>query len=936
MRTTQSIRCRAFIGRRRELAALDERWKALAQSSGSFVLISGEAGIGKTRLLDECLDRVRDRRGRNVVNTECIQGTQQPLGPIRALASRLASTVSLAGAAPIALRALAQLIPEQLGPDVVEANAHFPLEKEQLFGALWSFLTVICAKRSTLLTIEDIQWSDETTLEFLGYLARRMDPMRLLVIATCRSDELDRNENLLASMAQLFRARCLHRLELGPLTADEIRSIIDGTAEGHASLPEQVARDIGERSDGNPFFAEELVKHYLDHSEEVVALARLPLSIRSSITQRLVDLPPDERNIIAQAAVLGQRFDPAVLAAVLERDMSAILPALRHALDLDLLVDDGSGGRLSCGFRHALTRQTVYDSVPSFETRSLHAKILSTLEAFAESDRFIEDLAYHAWESGDVAKTIRYNERAGDAAFAVRALPEALIDYRRALEAASDAEDKARLLERSAAVERVQGHSREALDALEAALSIRLERGDINGAAGLVASIVGQRYNLGDQGALAFGERFFLEHRSMMSAAARDQLLVICARVAGALYDFGAAERLLAAVADPVALAPTTRQNWLIVQLMRHSYSGNVTEWRLNAEQVDQLLPQLAPEAVVSIEAALAMTGIVLGANEQVERALERAERLEAGWGFRGQRLYALATKASYLFQRGRLQAARACVEVLADSQDFHPARRVGALVAAHLGAALGDDTLWQRFAPDVLGEAREHLNDPDCVFILGAHAGLLARGGAVAEAQADLRAAVGSLSYASPEAMYVLINAARLLTFGELAGVDRLAAAAAAAGGGSEIGAATLALVRGTIAHREGRTSDAALCGREAAQRYALLGWPLLEAAAHELAGEESNALRLYRQCGADADVRRLSGLGEVSDVRETVLSSRELEVAELVAEGLKNAEIAKRLDVGKKTVEKHIASAFDKLGLRSRSQLAGFIAEMRKAEKR
>src|SRR5215467_11422144 len=134
MRATQPIRCRTFIGRRSELAALGERWKALAQSSGSFVLISGEAGIGKTRLLDEYLERVRDRRSRNVVNTECIQRTQQPLGPIRALVSQLSSTVGLAGMAPIALRALAQLIPEELPSDVLEANARFPLEKDQLIG----------------------------------------------------------------------------------------------------------------------------------------------------------------------------------------------------------------------------------------------------------------------------------------------------------------------------------------------------------------------------------------------------------------------------------------------------------------------------------------------------------------------------------------------------------------------------------------------------------------------------------------------------------------------------------------------------------------------------------------------------------------------------------------------------------------------------------
>jgi len=925
MLSAQPVRCRTFVGRRNELAVLDGRRKALAQSSGSFVLVTGEPGIGKTRLLTEFLELTLDRRGRNVVNTECLQRAQQPLGPIRALVSKLANAVTISEMPSVVLRALVQVAAEQFTREVVATNAAFPLEKDQLFAALTAFLRSVCAKRATLLTIEDLQWSDGTTIDFLNYLAGRMEQMRLLVVATCRSDELERNESLLASMAQLLRARAFHRLGLDPLASDEIRAVVEGTVEGREPLPQDVVGDIERRSDGNPFFAEELVKHFLERGP-VTRSSTLPLSIRASIMQRIVDLTPDERATIAHAAVLGQRFDPAVLAAVMERAPEAVLPALRHAHDLNLVVDDTDRGRVTCRFRHALTRQTVYDSVPVFDARKIHLKILATLENLPESDRFIEELAYHSWESGDAAKALRYNERAGDAAFSLRALPEARVGYRRALEAATSPDDRARLLERVAAVERVLGHSESARDALEASLSLRLERKEIDAAAGLVASIVGQRYNLGDQGALAFGERFFTEHRSAMSAPARDLVLVICARVASALYDFRSAERLLAEVSDPSTLAQTTRQNYLIVQLMRHSYSGSVAEWKIAAEQVDQLLPKLGPEAVVSVEAALAMTGIVLGANEQVERAIERAERLEAEWGFRGQRLYALATKASYLFQRGRLEAARACVEELAKNQDFHPARRVGALVAAHLGVALGDDSLWRGFSPDVLREAREHMNDPDCVFILGAHAGLLARSGALEEAQADLRSSIGSLDNAAPEAMYVVINAARLLPTEELAPVRELVEASAR--GGSEIAAATLELVCATIASREGMTADAEAHGLDAARRYAALGWPLLEASAFEAAGDAVRALGIYSRCGAAGEERRLTGRAALPTGRAVVLSSREMEVAELVSHGLRNSEIAKQLGVGKKTVEKHLSSMFDKLGLRSRSELVAYMA--------
>jgi predicted ATPase len=248
MMVGQSVRCRVFVGRRKELAALDDARKSLAKSSGSFMLISGEAGIGKTRLLNEFLGLAHNRRARHFVNTECLQRAQQPLGPVRSFVRTLVPTIVLADVPRSVLRALVQVIPEELPRGVVTANADFVLEKEQLFSALLAFFRLVCAKRATLLTVEDLQWSDESTLEFLGYLAHRMEAMRLLVVATCRSDELETNERLLASMSQLFREPNVYRTMLEPLESREIRALVDGSLEGRDSLPEHIARDIELRS----------------------------------------------------------------------------------------------------------------------------------------------------------------------------------------------------------------------------------------------------------------------------------------------------------------------------------------------------------------------------------------------------------------------------------------------------------------------------------------------------------------------------------------------------------------------------------------------------------------------------------------------------------------------------------------------------------------
>ncbi len=546
----QSVRCRIFVGRQKELAALDEARKSLAQSSGSFVLISGEAGIGKTRLLNEFLGLAHNRRARNVVNTECLQGAQQPLGPIRSLVRTLAPTISLTSVPPTVLRALAQVIPEELPRRVVTRNASFVLEKEQLFSALLAFLRLVCAKRATILTVEDLHWSDDSTLEFLVYLVHRMDAMRLLVVATCRSDELAGNERLLVSMSPLFREPHLRLMTLEPLAAREIRAVVDGTVVGRDPLPEKVAQDIEERSEGNPFFAEELVKDFIEHGSAGVASTQLPLSIRATIAQRLTNLTADERNVLVHAAVLGQRFDPDVLAIVMERDEAALSPALRRARELNLIVDV-SRDRLSCRFRHALTHQTIYDDVPAFVARKLHEQILTTLETDAGPGYHIEELAYHAWEAADDVKTLLYNERAGDAAFSLRALPEAFTCFQRALKAATDSDDRARLYERLGALERLQGHYQAACDDFEVAFALRLDRQEFDAAAILAASLTGQRYNVGDQGALAWAERFLDEHQAAIGPGARDHLLVVCARVASAFCDFRSAERFLDSVSDP-------------------------------------------------------------------------------------------------------------------------------------------------------------------------------------------------------------------------------------------------------------------------------------------------------------------------------------------------------------------------------------------------
>lgn len=923
----ESVRCRQFVGRVDELVALETARKSLAQSSGCFVLVSGEAGIGKTRLLCEFLERLDRRRARNVVNTECLQRAQQPLGPLRAFLRALVPGMALDDLPDAVLGALVQIVPDRLPARIVEAHGASALEKDRLFSAVLELLQSVCAKRATILTVEDLHWADESTLEFLGYVARRMTSMRLMIVATCRSDELAANENLLLALSPLLREPALRRVTLEPLARLEIRALVDGAAVGRGRLPEAVVRDIERLSEGNPFFAEELVSDYLDRAAVRDAPAQLPLSIRASIAARLSGLSKAERNVIKHAAVLGQRFDPEALAAVMQCPAQEVFPALRRAHELNLLVDAGRG-RLSCRFRHALTRQTIYDELPAFEARELHARILRTFEADGSADDRLEEVAYHAWESGDAPKTLYYNERAANATFAMRALPEAVVCFERALEAAVLPDDRARLLERIAVIERLQGHYQRAIDAFESALAIRLERREYDAAALLATSLLGQRYNVGDGSALEGARRFLREFGSRLSDAARNHLLVACARVASAQIGVASAEPFVAAVVDPEHLQPVVRKNFLIVALMRHAYFADSPAWRRTAADVDELLRALKPETVVEIESALALTGIYLGQNEIVERAIARADRVERDWGFRGLRLYGVAVEAAYRYQRGELSEASSRIRDVLANPDVTPAVMVALPIAACVAAASGDETLWQRFDREHVRHARENPAEPDSVLVLGALAGLLAaRGGALEEARSDVRGALGSLEHAAPEAMFVLVNAAGILPENEQHRVARLAHEAA--GGGNDVAVATEALVLATQASRFGAAQHARRYGRSAAATYATLGWPLLEGRALEVAGDLAGARTIYQRCGAWALARRVgSAEAEKPSDGFGALSSRESEIVALLALGLSNTEIAKNLNIGSKTVEKHVSSVFGKLGLRSRSQVAALVA--------
>ena len=920
--------CRRFIGRRDELALLSASRRALAQSRGSLVLIGGEAGIGKTRLVAQFLREVQGGKASRVVLAECVPGGDQPLSPVRTFLRGLLAGADLAAAPPPALRALAQAVPEALPAGGPAPHAAAPLGTSELFAGLAAAFRHLTAKRAAIAVVEDVHWADRSTLEFIAYLAARMTGMRLLLIATYRPDELEANDALAGATSRLLRERAVQLAVLEPLGDAEVMQLLDGALEERAPPDRRTLREIAGRCDGNPFFAEELLKDAVE-TQRGSGTGALPGSIRAGIRDRLARLPGTERRILEVAAVLGQRFDPAILARVADRAPGEIVSALRHARDANIVVEERGETRFR--FRHALTRQTIYDGVLALDARALHRAVVHVYESLPDASRLIDELAYHAWQAQDVAAALAYNERAGTAAAALGALPEAATCFERALSLARDDDERARIEGCSANVAAAQSDFTRAVASYETALSVRLRQGDYDDAARLFVAAQGERSNMGEEVADVVLS-FIGTYAARLSATARNALHVFAARLVSADQDFGAVRLLLEPVSPPDELPPRVRANYYLCFLNLHAYRGDVAAWRRIAEQTHALAAELPPALRATVLVTIAQTGIWIGGGELVGRSLDGADAVAADYGLDGVGTFAHAVRAHHAYASGDLAAATELVNAVLRRPEVAVAVVVAAMAGPFVARARGEPDLAERCR--AAGAVRRTLAEERASIDRALLVAARAAGAPPHEAASEMAALVDELRLLPHD---VPLHPAMFVLAAERAERRDLAAVVALAlpqrlHDDDVAGHATSALVRAIVARREGRAAEAAELAARAAASYGTLGWPLFEARAWETAGERERAAALYRRCGAVADARRAAGdepaVPRAPAVRRSPLSAREREIAALIADGSTNTAIAEQLGVSRKTVEKHVTSILAKLEVRSRAQIAAHVA--------
>ena len=403
-----------FVGRQEEIASLTALLDQVQRGEPAFALIGGEAGVGKTRLLGELAVQA-DRAGFTVLLGHCIElgADGLPLAPLvdalRAL-TRAIPADELAQVLGPAAPGLARLLPE-LSPDVAARMPADGIQSAQLLELVLGLLGRLSAARPVLLVLEDLHWADQSTLELVAFLVRSLRAVRVLLVATYRSDELHRRHPLRPLLIGWERVRTVDRVELLRFQRDEVATqlaaiLADEPRPGLVDL-------VFDRSGGNAYLVEELAGVIRRGGDP----ADLPPSLVDVLLSGVDSLSVAAQRLLRTAAVAGKRVPDRLLAEVAGLDEAELFAALREALESHLLVVDQSGHGYE--FRHALTRDAIYEDMLPGERVRLHAAYGETLARepglAGEDTGVAAALAHHWYAALDLPRALPACVAAGQA-----------------------------------------------------------------------------------------------------------------------------------------------------------------------------------------------------------------------------------------------------------------------------------------------------------------------------------------------------------------------------------------------------------------------------------------------------------------------------------------------------------------------------------------
>ncbi|MGB8265836.1 MAG: AAA family ATPase [Candidatus Velthaea sp.] len=896
--------CREFIGRTIELEFLVERVLRLPEGRGGSLVIKGGAGIGKSRLARELIDASR-RAGIRCVETACPEFGDAPYAPVIALADALA----------------ADGVAERLR-SAGDGSSNARHQRSLRFSATATAFAESAQRAPFVAVVEDLHWAAPASLELLHHLISALHEYPAVFVLTERGDEPATDSTTIRLLDTIEREADA-TLTLDSLTPDEIKALIaSALRDDGRRIPAVAVEEISALSDGRPFHAEELLRGMLERTAgpKTAGDSLVPRSLRASVVERLAIFDDRERVALAHSAVIGSRFETGLLAELLEVPERELLPVLRKARNAQLIVEEADGGGFS--FRHALTREVVYDQILRVEARLLHGRIAREL---IERGGDPVPIAHHAWRSGDDALTYAWNMRCGDDAAAVFAHVDAIRHYDRAYRSAPDAQNRSLLAERLGQAYYAIGELAEAVTwfgtssadatadtdrarrlALEKARAL-FEAGEVEAGIAQARAIVdalarvdsavrfeaetlaAALLNMTGQAQEAYAHlraadeltserdpRWAARHRGILAHALHG-----LGRVAESSEAYVEAEAAVRAIGDREALVRTLN-NAAHLKAACGDVAGAVASYT-GALAVARELN--AGRLVAWVQQNLAYSFALLGRFDDALEACHEAQSIDHGVAIVSRWLTAIATRIGTLTDNASLarpgDVERALDDALANRDDQSAAITAGAALLQAQALGENGDALAERYLAGTVQ----------------------ADGPWIAEAAARLRP--------------------------DLAAKVRARIAAAASPEYALGMQATLALLDARIAVRERRRGDADGLAKRAVEQFKSLGWPLEEAYARELRGGVKEAVEIFRRIGARTEAARLTNVAPDASRRrgESTLTTRESEIARLVANGKSNREVAEALVISERTVETHVASIYGKLGVTNRKDLVALL---------
>jgi DNA-binding CsgD family transcriptional regulator len=504
----RSVGTSDFVGRQTDLDDLVAAFDAACGGRSATILVSGDAGIGKSRLVDEFCDRMR-LRGAVAATGHCLPAEGAlPYGPVVGMLRDLSRR---SGETPT-LEVLGSLDSAAGAADTASSPDEYPtsrqvadeLTKIKIFEAILDVVETISCSAPLILVFEDVQWADSASAQCIDFLTRNLRGARVLVIATHRREDILRDHPLRLWLMELSRHPQVRRLDLDGLERADVDMLISGIV---GRMPDRGVRDvIWTRSQGNPFFVEELA---------AAQNPLLPSQLQALILGRVDGLSDNARTLLkvmsAGGAVVTHRLMSAV--GILADDL--IEPAVLETLDRQLVVTEDA--LAAYRFRHALLREAVYANLLATERVRLHHAIAEALAAepgmsAVDAAHRGAELAAHWWAAQDFVQVVPASLAAADSAVAVLAFPEALTQLEHVLVAIDRAPEaleaagvtRLRVFERLADVAYLAGANARAVELAEAAVQLSETDGDVR-ATGRCLVMLGRAHWSGGDSAAAFG-----------------------------------------------------------------------------------------------------------------------------------------------------------------------------------------------------------------------------------------------------------------------------------------------------------------------------------------------------------------------------------------------------------------------------------------------